>query len=84
MSGCSFLSRDQNSNTVASLKVSIRFLSAAISMNCLSSLSGRSKSSIETQNGFRSQIISSSGDGKCSLIDICRRLRCSNILLSNF
>jgi len=83
-SGYSLLSRDQNSNTVTSLKASIRFLSAVMSISCFSSLSGRSRSSIETQNGFWSQLISSSGDGKCFLIDVYRFMRCSITFLSNF
>ena len=75
LSGYSILSKDQNSNTAASLKVSFRFLSAAMSISCLSSVSGRSKSSTEAQNGFRRQLDSSSGDGKCSLIEVRRCLR---------
>jgi hypothetical protein len=67
-SGYSLLSWAQNSNRFAGLKVAFRFLSAAMSISCYIFLTGSSKSSVEAENGFRSQLISSFGGGKYSLI----------------
>ena len=65
---------------LSSLKVSLSCLSAAQSMSFSTSRTGRFKSSVEAENGFRSQLMSSFGDGKYFMIDVCRIFfRCSII-----